>query len=74
MRRNRCVDAVTDELRQAGIDFQIERNKHVKIRFTLNGRNEMCVVALSASDWRAHKQARSYIRRVLRQAAEGVRL
>ncbi len=64
------MEAVTRELRQAGVTYQIEHGgKHLKIRYTLNGRSGMYVVAVSTSDWRAHKRARAGIRRLLRQAA-----
>lgn len=67
MRKNKNIDAVTDELRHAGIDFQIEVNKHVKIKFQLNGRNEMYVTPASPSDWRGHRRARADIRRLLKR-------
>jgi hypothetical protein len=75
MRRNHCLEAVTTELRQAGIDFQIEKGrKHPKVRFVLNGRNQLYVVPFSTSTRNSHKDARCGVRRLLRQAAEGVRV
>ena len=69
MRRNMCLGAVTTELREAGIDYQVERGRHLRVRFELNGRSIACTVAVSSSDWRAHRNARSNVRRLLRQAA-----
>jgi hypothetical protein len=74
MRRNYCLDAVTTELRLAGIEFQVETNKHAKIRFSLNGRNKMYVVPMTTSNWDAQRNARAGIRRILRQAATEARL
>ena len=37
-RKNACLQAVMGDLRQAGIDFQVERgSKHLQVRFELNG-------------------------------------
>lgn len=69
----RCLDVVLNELTAAGIPYQIERNRHTKVRFSLNGRNEMYVVAVSTANRDAHRHARSDIRRMLRQAAVEVR-
>lgn len=67
-----CLDAVTTELRAAGVDYQVEHGgKHPQVRFALNGRSMMCTVPFSASDWRAHRNARAGVRRLLRQAAAG---
>lgn len=74
MRRNPCLEAVTAELRQVGIDFQIEHgSKHPKVRFVLHGRRWLYVVPFSTSTRNAHKDARAGVRRLLR-AAEGARL
>jgi hypothetical protein len=71
MRKNASLQAVTDELRRANVDFQIEHGvKHLQVRFVLNGRNLMCVVAVSTANWNAHHVARSHVRRLLRQAGE----
>lgn len=69
----RCLDVVLDELEKAGVPYQLERNRHTKVRFSLNGRNEMYVVAVSTSNFNAHRHARADIRRMLRQAAVEVR-
>jgi len=53
--KNMCLDAVTDELRQAGVDYQVEHGRHLQVRFELNGRSISCTVPLSASDSRAHR-------------------
>ena len=72
-KNRRCLDVVIDELERAGIPYQIERNRHTKVRFSLNGRASMYVVAVSTTNWNAHRNARADIRRMLRQAATEVR-
>jgi hypothetical protein len=69
MRRNHFVEVVVDELQKAGIDYEIETSKHVKIKFELNGRALLYVVPASGSDRYGHKNARSGIRRIIRAAA-----
>ena len=72
MRKNVCLQAVTDELRLAGVYFQVERGgKHLLVRFALNGRPVMCTVSVSTANWDAHRNARANVRRLLRQAATG---
>ena len=69
-RKNLCLQAVTDELRQAGIDFQIEHgSKHLLVRFAVHGRPMMCTVSVSTSNWNAHLNARGNVHRLLRQVA-----
>jgi hypothetical protein len=68
-KNRRCLDVVIDELERAGVSYQIERNKHTNVRFLLNGRAAMYVVAVSTANWDAHRIARSEIRRMPRQAA-----
>jgi hypothetical protein len=68
-KNRRCLDLVINELEQAGIPYEIERNRHTKVRFSLNGRPAMYVVAVSTANWNAHRNARADIRRILRQAA-----
>jgi hypothetical protein len=68
MRKNRCMEAVIRELRQAGIDFQIEHgSKHPRICFVLNSRRQFYVVPFSTSTRNSHKDGRAGIRRMLRQ-------
>jgi hypothetical protein len=67
MQKNRSLDAVTYELRAAGISYQIEQGKHLKIKWSMNGRNETYVVPRSSGDHRGHKNARAEIRRKLRE-------
>jgi hypothetical protein len=73
MRRNHCLEAVAKELRQAGIDFQIEQGcKHPRVCFVLNGRPQLYVIPFSTSTRNSYKDARAGVRRLLR--AEGAPL
>jgi hypothetical protein len=69
MRRNACMETVSDELRAAGIAFTIKHGgKHPKFKFKLGGRNMTYVVSFGSGDrMRGHKNARADIRRRLRQ-------
>jgi len=70
MRKNLCLQVVTDELRQAGVDYQVEHGgKHLRVSFVLNGRAMLCTVSVSTAYWDAHRNARAGIRRIPRQAA-----
>jgi len=65
---NPCLDAVIDELRQAGVPHRIEPGgRHVHIR---RGKNfgRLHIVAATPSDWRAPLNERSQIRRELASA------
>jgi hypothetical protein len=67
-RKNESLEAVTAELRAAGISYQVEQgSKHLKIKWSRDGRNEMSIVSIVGSGyWHAHKKARADVRRKLR--------
>jgi hypothetical protein len=68
---NRCLQAVTDELREAGVLFQVERGgKHWKVRFLHRGQHRMLTVSQSPSHQGSWLRARADARRILRQATE----
>lgn len=51
---------------KATID-EIERGKHVKIKWTYHGQKRMTVVPSSASDYRAGLNACAHVRREMRE-------
>lgn len=64
---NDSLEAVTAELRQAGVPFRVDRGrKHPQVRFGAE-LDRVYVVAGSASDWRASRNARADIRRMLKE-------
>lgn len=65
-RKNHNVVAAVDELEKAGIPHEvIVTKKHVKIRFTVNGREQTYFTSSSPSDCRSHLNVRSGIRRMI---------
>ena len=66
MRRNQELDAVVDQLEAAGIEYQVERGRHVKVRFSVGGVARTCLVAATGSDWRGALNNRARVRRMLR--------
>jgi hypothetical protein len=65
--RNECLDVTLRELRAAGVhNVALEHGRHIKVRFTLDGKERHIVVAVSPSDHRARTKARSFARRFLR--------
>ena len=73
MRTNPCLQAALGELEAAGIRGVevVPGGKHPQIRWKVNGHGlRVFSVAGSPSDWRAPKNTRSDIRKVLR--ADGV--
>ena len=68
-RTNPSYQAVTAALDAAGIAFAIRPGgKHASITFTHNGQPHRIIVPQTPSDRRAWLNARSHIRRLLRQA------
>ena len=58
-------------LRQHGLTGWVEQGTHFKIRFNNRfGRKCLLVVARSPSDWRAFKQNRGELRRLMRRRPE----
>jgi hypothetical protein len=67
VRRSAHLDAVTDVLDDAGIKYQIEQGKHMKVLWTLNGRRMTSVVPTSTGDrWHGPIKARADVRRILK--------
>lgn len=50
-----------------GVTYAVERNKHNRIHLSHNGQRRFVVVAVTASDYRAHRNNITYVRRVLRE-------
>ena len=68
MRKNPVYEAIARELNDAGIlHTRSERGKHEAVEFETDGRRQLIIVSRSPSDWRAPRNARSHVRRVLRQ-------
>jgi hypothetical protein len=66
--RNICIDAVTAEMRAAGITYEITHGgKHMQVQWSTNGKRRLYVVPRTPSDWRAAQNARAGIRRLLRK-------
>jgi hypothetical protein len=66
--RNICIEVATAELRACGLAYKIARGgKHPRVLWSSNGVQRFFVVSASASDWRAAKNARAGIRRLLRE-------
>jgi hypothetical protein len=71
MRRNAALDAVTEELAAAGIDFQIEHGgRHRRVVFEIGGVRQFVIASFGGGgrnrNWRAEKNARADVRRILR--------
>jgi hypothetical protein len=68
MKKNEVYDAVVRELDDAGIRHtRSHRGKHEAVAFVIGGQQQLIIVPASPSDWRAPKNARCHVRRVLRQ-------
>ena len=70
MGRYNPTAAATDELRHAGIEpTEVKQSGggHHKIYFILNGKPRFIVCANSPSDWRAERNNRSIVRRIINQ-------
>jgi len=66
MAKETPVTAVIAELTAAGVEHRIDQGKHYKVRFWVNDRQYTYVVARTASDRRAMQNARTGVRRILR--------
>ena len=60
-------EAATNLLDEAGIEYVVERGRHMKIRWTFEGHHKLCVVPFSSSDVNAIHTIRAHMRRQLRQ-------
>jgi hypothetical protein len=68
-RRNDCLIATTRELKLAGCQYEIRQaGRHLKVHVPILGQS--IVVPASSSDWRAPRNARSFVRRRLRQSGK----
>ena len=68
MKRNPVHEVISRELDNAGIRHtRLQRGKHEAVEFDINGERQLIIVGGSPSDWRAPHNARSHVRRVLRQ-------
>jgi hypothetical protein len=62
------VDDALDLLAENGLTGEVKQGQHYKVLFTNQfGRKCLLIVARSPSDWRAFKQNRSELRRLLRR-------
>ena len=62
-RKNPPLEAVLAELAIIGIKPSIDQGKHLKLRWAYAGRSHTTVVPFSASDWRAARNAKAFVRR-----------
>lgn len=69
MARDTVLAAAESELQAAGIRYSVvSSGKHHKVLFNVAGKPCMVVLAKTTSDHRAHKNARSLVRRTIKQA------
>jgi hypothetical protein len=65
--KNELLDEAIEMIRAAGFEPRIFRNHHWKISWVDRfGRRQCLVVASSPGDWRARRQSRATVRRLLR--------
>jgi len=67
MAKETLVSIVIAELRAVGLEYRVDQGKHYKVRFWVKGHQYTYVVARSASDHRAAKNAQLGVRRILRE-------
>jgi hypothetical protein len=65
-RRREHLQYVLRELE--GVDYDLSQNRHIKIKFVVNGRPTHMTVPTSPSDHRARQNAVKRVRRLLRGA------
>lgn len=64
---NPCLVAIVDELRSAGVPYEIRQGrKHLRVRFGQRF-ERFRIISRMPSDWRAAKNERAAVRRVLRE-------
>lgn len=65
---NIVLDAVTNELNTAGIEYSVDPSRrHLHLKFKIGETEKTQVVPKTSSDWRAAKNARAMLRNTLRQ-------
>jgi hypothetical protein len=72
MARYDPTETTISELQAAGIEpteVKVSGKGHYKIYFNLCGKSRFIVCANSPSDWRAKRNSRGVVRRILRQGA-----
>jgi len=68
VKKNVVYEAISRELDNAGIrHIRSRRGKHEAVEFEIEGERQMIIMSGSPSDWRTPHNARSHVRRVLRQ-------
>jgi hypothetical protein len=67
-RANPCLVAVRNELDRAGVEYEIDVGRHIRVRWrdTVMPIGNI-TVSISPSDWRAPRAARADCRRLLRK-------
>ena len=70
-RRTEFLRACTDQLDELGIDYTVEQGRHLKIRWSCNGRVRTYVMSITPSDVRILKHIKTDVRRMLRQDLHG---
>jgi hypothetical protein len=71
-RRNEELAAVLRELKARGIEYEVRYGgKHCRVLWEVRTHKRMTIVGVSASDWRAAKNARAFVRRQLREEGIG---
>ena len=66
-RAKEILRAATDQLDERGIGYTVKRGKHLKIRWSVGGRNRTCVMPVSPSDVRVKRHIKSQMRKMLRE-------
>lgn len=68
LRHQEHYQAVVRELRAAGLSWREEfGGKHARLIIDVNGREEVEILSISPSDWRATKKATAHVRRRIRE-------
>jgi hypothetical protein len=67
-RRREHLQYVLHELDGHGVAYDLSQNRHIKIKFVVNGRPTHMTVPTSPSDHRARLNAVKRVRRLLRGA------
>jgi hypothetical protein len=67
MRTNPCLEAVTAELDRAGLRYAVHSNGHVHVTWQHGELRRRVVMSATPSSSRARWNARSDVRRILRQ-------
>lgn len=65
--RNPSLLAVTGPLKDAGVPYTIIHGKHLKVQWLASGERRCVIASRTASDYRADRNNRALVLRILRQ-------